>query len=185
MSKKQKGSLKTRELLYDLENKLHGLIMREHAEIRDELSQMGSVVSDAIKTLMQSLNGLNTQLQKQGQIVQEMASATDAEENENLHQGYQALGQMVNQNITVVVRSFQFEDIVQQLIGHCRARSEGLEQLVDQLSEDVNVLKNSSQGDSMQVLSAMQVKIAEVGKKLEKENPVKQTSMGAGGIELF
>lgn len=185
MSIKPEESSETRALLYGLENKLHGLIMREHAEIRDELSQMGSVVSDAIKTLMQSLNGLNTQLQKQGKIVQEMASATDAEENEKQHQDYQALGQMVNQNITVVVRSLQFEDIVQQLIGHCRARSEGLEQLVDQLSQDVNILKNASQGDSIQVLSAMQLKIAEVGKKLEKENPVKQTSMGAGGIELF
>lgn len=185
MSIKQVEPTEAGALLYGLVNELHGLITREHTEIRDELSQMGSVVSDAIKTLMLSLNGLNAQLNQQNQMIQKMAVVVDVAESEQLQNEYQALNKMVNQNITVVVRSLQFEDILQQLIGHCRARSEGLEDLVDQLNLDVDMLKNAPQDKAKEVMSDMQAKISEVGKKLEKENPVKQTSMGAGGIELF
>ena len=185
MSMKQDESSDIQALLFGLENELHGLMKREHAEIRDELSQMGLVVSDAISTLMQSLNGLSEQIKEQNELVRNIATAAGNTESEKKQQAYHALSDKVNQNINAVVRSFQFEDIVQQLVSHCRARSDGLEQLVDQLNENVNKLKNSSQGDAKQVFSVMRTDIAKVRKELEKENPVKQTSMGVGEIELF
>lgn len=184
MSTEQDGSSDIQTLLYELETGLYGLIKREHIEIRDELSQMGSVVSDAIKTLVQSLNSLSVQLKEQTKLVAEMTVEGDAAGMERQRE-YQALSRMIDQNLSAVVRSFQFEDIVQQLVSHCRTRSDGLEQLFERLNRDVAQLKNASHDESGKILSAMQVDVAIVRKQLEKENPVKQTSMGAGGIELF
>lgn len=185
MSTKQEESSEIQSLLYSLEGELYGLIKREHAEISDELAQMGSVVSDAIKTLMQSLNSMSTQLKEQNELVRQMAASADNAESEKQHDDYQALSKMLNQNITTVVRSFQFEDIVQQLVTHCGTRSGNLEQLFDRINQNVIELKNANFDESGQVLSVMKADIAKVSEDLKKENPVKQTSMGAGGIELF
>ena len=122
MSIKQDESSEVQSLLYDLEGELYVLIKREHAEISDELSQMGLVVSDAIKTLVQSLNSLSGQLKEQNELVPLIASAADDAESEKHQQAYHAVSKMVNQNITAVVRSFQFEDIVQQLVTQCGTR---------------------------------------------------------------
>ncbi|MDH5612307.1 MAG: hypothetical protein OEY66_07625 [Gammaproteobacteria bacterium] len=184
MNTKQDGSSEIRTLLYELEEGLYGLIKREHYEIRDELSQMGSVVSDAIKTLVKSLNNLSVQLKEQNKLIEDIALMGDALGIEK-QQEYRALSKMIDQDISAVVRSFQFEDIVQQLVSHCRTRSDGLEQLFERLNQDVSKLKNATHDESGKILSAMQVDVAKVRKQLEKENPVKQTSMGAGGIELF
>ena len=185
MSTKQDESSDIQTLLYDLEGELYGLIKREHAEISDELSQMGLVVSDAIKTLVQSLNSLSGQLKEQNELVQSIATSADSAESEKQQQEYQALSQMVNRNITAVVRSFQFEDIVQQLVAHCGTRSENLEQLFDRINQNVDDLKNADQNKSGQILSTMKQDIAKVSEDLKKENPVKQTSMDVGGIEIF
>ena len=91
----------------------------------------------------------------------------------------------MNQNITAVVRSFQFEDIVQQLVAHCSSRSENLEQLFDRVNQNVDELKNADQTESGRILSVMMADVAKISDDLKKENPVKQTSMGEGGIELF
>jgi ABC-type transporter Mla subunit MlaD len=184
VSTKQDGSAEIQALLYELEEGLYDLIKREHYEIRDELTQMGSVVNDAIKTLVKSLNSLSVQLKEQNELVENIA-ATDDGAGTEMQQDYRALSRMIDQNISAVVRSLQFEDIVQQLVSHCRTRSDGLEQLFERLNQDVSKLKNTSHDESGQILSAMQVDVAKVRKQLEKENPVKQTSMGAGGIELF
>ncbi|MCW8830461.1 MAG: hypothetical protein OQK32_02965 [Gammaproteobacteria bacterium] len=185
MSTKQDESSEIQSLLYDLEGELYVLIKREHAEISDELSQMGSVVSDAIKTLMQSLNSLSGQLKEQNDLMQKIVSAVDDVESEKQQQAYHAVSKMVNQNITAVVRSFQFEDIVQQLVNHCSTRSANLEQLFDRVNQNVEELKKAGQVESERVLSMMKTDIAKVSEDLKKENPVKQTSMGAGEIELF
>ena len=183
MSIKQNESAEIQSLLYKLEGELHVLFKREHAEIRDELSQMGSVVSDAIKTLVQSLNSLSSQINEQDELVLKMAVLAGSIETES--QQYQELSKMVRQNIIAVVRSLQFEDIVQQLVSHCRSRSDGLEQLIDRLNQNFNILKNTTQGEAEQVLLVMKADVAKVRMDLEKENPVKQTSMGVGKIELF
>lgn len=185
MSIKQDKSSDIQSLLYDLEGELYVLIKREHAEISDELSQMGLVVSDAIKTLVQSLNSLSGQLKEQNELVQQISSAVDDLESEKHQQAYHAVSKMVNQNITAVVRSFQFEDIVQQLVAHCSSRSENLEQLFDRVNQNVDELKNADQTESGRILSVMMADVAKISDDLKKENPVKQTSMGEGGIELF
>jgi len=185
VSTKQDESSDIQSLLYDLEGELYVLIKREHAEISDELSQMGLVVSDAIKTLVQSLNSLSGQLKEQNELVSLIASAADDAESEKQQLAYHAISKMVNQNITTVVRSFQFEDIVQQLVTHCGTRSENLEQLFDRINQNVEDLKNAAKGESEYILSVMKTDIAKISEELKKENPVKQTSMGAGKIELF
>ncbi|MCK5001545.1 MAG: hypothetical protein KAS57_00865, partial [Gammaproteobacteria bacterium] len=86
MSTNQDESSEIESLLYDLEGELYHLIKREHAEISDELSQMGLVVNDAIKTLVQSLNSLTGQLKEQNELVHKIASAVDDVESEKQQQ---------------------------------------------------------------------------------------------------
>lgn len=185
MNNTQNKSSDIESLLYDLEKDLYVLIKREHAEISDELSQMGLVVSDAIKTLVSSLNSMSTQLKEQNELVQNIASAANDVDSEKQQQAYHALSKMINQNITSVVRSFQFEDIVQQLVAHCGTRSENLEQLFDRINSNVAELKNASGEESGIILSSMKADVEKISEDLKKENPVKQTSMGTGNIELF
>lgn len=185
MSTNQDKASDTQSLLYDLEGELYKLIKREHIEISDELSQMGMVVSDAIKTLVQSLHSLSGQLKKQDELVRKIVSAVDKVESKKQQQIYDEYSKTINQSITNVVRSFQFEDIVQQLVAHCSSRSENLEKLFDRINRNVDELKSANKEESEQILSMMQSDVAKISADLKKENPVKQTSMEAGKIELF
>ncbi|MDH3342196.1 MAG: hypothetical protein OEM07_00575, partial [Gammaproteobacteria bacterium] len=117
--------------------------------------------------------------------VQNIAAAVDDVESEKYQQAYHTLSKAVSHDITTVVRSFQFEDIVQQLVAHCGTRSDNLERLFDRINNNVDELISSPQHDSEKILAVMKADIATVSETLKKENPVKQTSMGEGGIELF
>ena len=176
------------EMLYGLADDLHYLVNREHQVIGDELDQMSALVSDAIKTLVKSFNNLNINMVDQAELVQEIVAAGGNDKGNNTanyQQEFLKLGQEMKQNIATTVRSFQFEDIVQQLVVHCRTRSNGMEQLFSRLDKGLEQLKTAEKQQTIQIVNDMQKDVAEVRALLERENPVKQDSMRAGGIELF
>jgi methyl-accepting chemotaxis protein len=178
----------TQDVLYGLADNLNYLVNREHQIIGDELEQMSALVSDAIKTLVKSFNNLNINMVDQAELVQEIVSAASSEKNNSTdehQQEFLKLGQEMKQNIATTVRSFQFEDIVQQLVVHCRTRSNGMEQLFSRLDKGLKQLKMAEKEQAIQIVNDMQKDVAEVRELLERENPVKQDSMSAGGIELF
>jgi methyl-accepting chemotaxis protein len=178
----------TQAVLYDLADNLHYLVNREHQIIGDELDQMSALVSDAIKTLVKSFNNLNINMVDQAELVEKIVVACGSGEEKNTT-GYQQeflkLGHEMKQNIATTVRSFQFEDIVQQLVIHCRTRANGMEQLFTRLDKGLEQLKTAEQKQAIQIVNDMQKDVADVRALLERENPVKQNSMQAGGIELF
>lgn len=188
MSNNKNEPSDTQTVLYGLADDLHYLVTREHQIIGDELEQMSSLVSDAIKTLVKSFNNLNINMVDQAELVQKIVASQAGEKAKQAaecQQEFVKLSQEMKQNIATTVRSFQFEDIVQQLVVHCSTRSNGMEQLFTRLDKGLKQLKTAEKHESAQIVNDMQKDVAEVRALLERENPVKQQSMSAGGIELF
>jgi len=188
VSKKKLESSETQGVLYKLADDLHYLVNREHQIIGDELEQMSSLVSDAIKTLVKSFNNLNINMADQAQLVQEIVASASAGKGKNTascQEEFLKLSRDMKQNIATTVRSFQFEDIVQQLVVHCRTRSDGMEQLFTRLDSGLAQLKTADEQQAVQIVDIMRKDVAELRALLERANPVKQDSMRAGGVELF
>jgi hypothetical protein len=178
----------TEDVLYGLADDLHYLVSREHQVIGDELDQMSALVSDAIKTLVKSFNNLNINMADQSELVKKIvAAASDgaAKNVDDIQEDFLKHSLEMKQNIATTVRSFQFEDIVQQLVVHCRTRSNGMEQLFSRLDKGLAELKVAKGKEASQIMESMSKDVAELRELLERENPVKQDSMRAGGIELF
>lgn len=188
MSKKQNKISDTQTVLYGLADDLHYLVNREHQIIGDELEQMSALVSDAIKTLVKSFNNLNINMVDQSDLVEKIVAAANSKipnSTADNQEEFVELTREMKRNIAATVRSFQFEDIVQQLVVHCRTRSDGMERLFTRLDKGLTQLKTAEEKQAIKIVNNMRKDVADLRALLERENPVKQDSMKAGGIELF
>lgn len=190
MGKVNTESSDLREAIYGLAEDLNRLVSRENQILQGELGQVSTLVGDAIKMLVESFNNLIGQVVEQENLVQfivaEVLNSSD-QEVEQLGR-ISELSQQINQNVASATRSLQFDDIVQQLIIHSHRRTKQMEQLFAGLNKKLSELKVVEPQDSTQIakyLEAMQEEINRFRVALEKTNPVKQTSMGAGKAELF
>ncbi len=188
-----KGIIESSDLraaIYALADDLNQLVSREHQILQDELGQVSTLVGDAIKMLVESFNSLNRELAEQENLIQLfIAEVLDSNDQEVEQLGrISALSKQINQNVVTVTRSLQFDDIVQQLVTHSHHRTEKMEELFAGLFEKLSELKVAEPQDATLVakyLEAMHEEITHCRVALEKANPVKQTSMGAGKAELF
>lgn len=188
-----KGSTESsdlREAVYGLAEDLNRLVSREHQIMQGELGQVSTLVGDAIKTLVESFNNLNGQVAEQENLIQFIVAEVLNSSDQELEQlgRISELSQQINQNVASAIRSLQFEDIVQQLVTHSHRRTKQMEQLFAGLTKKLSELKVVEPQDSTQIakyLEAMQEEINRFRVALEKTNPVKQTSIGAGKAELF
>lgn len=188
VSNRKTESPDAQTVLYGLADDLHYLVNREHQIIGDELDQMSALVSDAIKTLVRSFNNLNINMVDQAELVQKIIAAQDNGKGNNAvvqQEDFFKLSQEMKKNIAATVQSFQFEDIVQQLVVHCRTRSNSMERLFTRLDKGLKQLKTAGKQQAIQIVNDMQKEVADVRALLDRENPVKQNSMRAGGIEFF
>ena len=190
MDKDKTESSDLREAVYILAEDLNQLVSREHQIIQGELGQVSTLVDDAIKTLVESFNSLNEQVAEQANLVQYIVTEVSDSGNHEVEQLTRIfeLSQQINQNVASATRSLQFDDIVQQLVTHSHRRTEQMEQLFAGLYQKLSDLKAAEPHGSNQIvkyIEAMQEEIARSRAALEKANPVKQTSMGAGKAELF
>jgi iron-sulfur cluster repair protein YtfE (RIC family) len=195
MDKDKTESSDLAEAIYNFADDLNGLVSRENQILQGELSQVSMLVGDAIKTLVESFNSLNDQVAEQADIVQcIVAQVTDPQASDSGDRQVEQLAriselnQQINQNVASATRSLQFDDIVQQSVAHSHNRAEQMEQLFVGLYEKLSELKVAEPQDATLVakyLEAMHEEITHCRVALEKANPVKQTSMGAGKAELF
>jgi len=190
MNKGNTESSDLREAVYGLAEDLNRLVSREHQILQGELGQVSTLVGDAIKTLVESFNSLNGQVAEQENLVRIIvAEVLDSNDQEPEQVGrISELSRQINQNVASATRSLQFDDIVQQLVTHSQRRTEQMEQLFAGLTKKLSELSVVESQDSAQIakyIEAMQEEISHFRAMLEKTNPVKQTSMGAGKAELF
>jgi len=86
----------------------------------------------------------------------------------------------IHEEIGVAVRALQFEDIVTQLLGYIRKPLETLQHLVHVLEAMPHTLDSAQ----LRTLEATLAQLRPVAETVP-HNPVAQTSMSAGDVELF
>ena len=195
MNKTSNEQSEFREFLYGLIDDISDLIIREHQALNDELNQISLLVRDSAQTIDESFNELKDDIAKQSENVQ-LASKKLAEleteqkliQLEHIAKITEEITDKINKNVFTVVRCLQFEDIVQQLVGHSRRRVEKMETLLSRTTKNIEALKINNSGDKESILEALdeiQEDIICVKEELEKENPVRQHSIEAGKVDLF
>jgi len=96
----------------------------------------------------------------------------------------------IKDNVVVAIRSLQFEDIARQAVLQTQGDLMGLKSLMEEICTALNEISNekieSGCGSKLK-LSEIRDRLSELKTKLqvEKSNPVHQSSMNEGGVELF
>jgi methyl-accepting chemotaxis protein len=121
---------------------------------------------------LQSKQRVQSTMTRIGQINHDMADlATKIDQHAS----------QVSVEVNAAVTALQFQDMSSQLIGHAQSRINNVAQLVEIISNQIELSSDLSSGLS-QARSAMRSK-AEV--ESNRNHPVKQESMSSGDIELF
>ena len=121
---------------------------------------------------LQSKQRVQSTMTRIGQINHDMADlATKIDQHAS----------QVSVEVNAAVTALQFQEMSSQLIGHAQSRINNVAQLVEIISNQIELSSDLSSGLS-QARSAMRSK-AEV--ESNRNHPVKQESMSSGDIELF
>ena len=109
-----------------------------------------------------------------------------------------ALGQLggiadeVDVQVGRAITALQFQDIVSQLLGHVGRRVDAIDDVSRHLGELAQTLqRNAARPDATDALQSLQSETHRVSERLKDmaqitaNNPVSQTEMNQGGIELF
>jgi len=94
----------------------------------------------------------------------------------------------VDDNVSLAVRSLQFEDIVSQILTQVDQQTSGLQQFADQLDNTINTLQgNVSDGGECQLqLGNLQSAVSQARNRFQSSSANKtQSSMQDGDVELF
>jgi uncharacterized phage infection (PIP) family protein YhgE len=199
----------------DLSYEMDLLVMQVDASAKDmlghvheELSQMRSLISDAIEVLQNSFNDLSHESKEQIGVVQEVLEKlqaaqksnsnidalynTDDETSQFLDAKLSKLSEstkQIDQGINSAVRSLQFEDIVRQLTLSSEKHLDYLDAVLAALDEGVRDL-NSQHISVPEYIVGLHELRAQIGQleaecKVEAERSVSQKTMQQGEVELF
>lgn len=93
----------------------------------------------------------------------------------------------VDDNVSVAVRSLQFEDIVSQILGQLDGQTNNLQQFADQIGNSFHQLQGnvSSGSDCQEQLGTLQGAISQARGSLESSSSSSKSSMQDGDVELF
>jgi len=113
--------------------------------------------------------------------------------NRQITEHLDEIGDFTNQikgNVTLAVRSLQFEDIVRQAVLQTQANLESLKSLMEATCNDMDDLGKGGNEDGREYavrLREIRDRLLEAKTKLmqEQHKPVHQSSMAEGSVELF
>ncbi len=93
----------------------------------------------------------------------------------------------VDDNVSIAVRSLQFEDIVSQILGQLDGQTNNLQQFADQIDNSVHQLQGSvsSGSDCQEQLGTLQGAISQARGSLASSSSSSKSSMQDGDVELF
>jgi methyl-accepting chemotaxis protein len=169
--------------------------------VHEELSQMRSLISDAIEVLQNSFNDLSHESKEQIGVVQDVLDRLQAaqESSTSINDFSQLLDtklsklsestKQIDQGINSAVRSLQFEDIVRQLTLSSEKHLDYLDAVLATLDGGVRDL-NSQHISVPEYIVGLHELRAQIGQleeecKVEAERSVSQKTMQQGEVELF
>jgi len=173
-------------ILTGLAEDIVSLMLREHHSIHKELGHVSHMISDASATLTASFDELNRIAAKQQKIL-ERTQQSD-QDNTEPTMNHTALQQQFKKNQLNIVTALQFDDIVQQLTKHAQNRTRQIQlmfkKLADSIEESKKLDYEYTSEFSTKIL-ALKREVNDLRTELEKETPVKQSSLVTGKTELF
>lgn len=191
-------------LVQQIENSTKDMLERVH----EELSQMRSLISDAIEILQNSFNDLDQESKEHHRVVQEVLKKLqaaqisktniagmidrDGELEELLDSQLSKLSESserIDKGINDAVRSLQFEDIARQLTLSSEKHLDYLEAVLGTVDVGIRNL-NSQHINVPEYIVGLhelksQVDQLEAEFKAEAQRSVSQESMRQGDVELF
>jgi len=174
-------------LLSELAEDLTRLMIREHQYIYDELEHVRNLARDATRSLTSSFDEMNILAIEQTTMVTLALQLNNANNKELLEQCKRS-EKHYRANQVKIVTALQFDDIVQQLTKHAQNRAMSIREMFKRLDGALKEFKHLDQKDDPEFISKiLQLKqdVAKFRTELEKENPVKQSSLSIGRTELF
>ena len=177
MDKHDKNNQDQRDLLISLLDEHNQLSARVIHLLKEDLSQTSNIVNDVIKNLINSFNMINKNIDSL--IDNSNPDAVNKINDEKIIAD-------IKSSINIIQRCLQFEDIVQQLIVHSTHIIEQKEKLLVKITDEIQKISTgqdyTAQNESL--IRAIHA-IKNSAEIIEKESPVKQSSLERGKIELF
>jgi len=174
------------ESLHNLADELSQLIVREHQILQGEMCQVRVLVSDAVKSLDSNFRSLSARASEQSAILDEVVESGRVDKKQQ--QKLSEISDEISSHTSTTIRALQFDDIVQQLAGHTCDRIARMQELFAELEDKLTNIKKLEVMDAdgiQQYIEKMRDEVESFRAKLEKENPVRQSSMSEGKIEIF
>jgi uncharacterized membrane protein YgaE (UPF0421/DUF939 family) len=191
-------------LVQQIENSAKDMLERVH----EELSQMRSLISDAIEVLQNSFNDLNHESKQQNRVVQEVleklrAAQASKQHIENMLEEDEELAVLldsqlsklsesskrIDKGINDAVRSLQFEDIARQLTVSSDRHLGYLEAVLGTVETGIRELNSQHITVPEYIVGLHELKAQvdqlEAECMAEAQRSVSQQSVQKGEIELF
>lgn len=174
-------------ILSDLADDLVYLMIREHQYIHQELEHVRQLVGDATRSLTAGFDEINILAIEQNTMIT-LASQLNTTDNEALLEQCKRVDNKHRDNRVRIVTALQFDDIVQQLTKHAQNRARRIQDTFKKLADTLKELKTLDHKNDPAFISRVQeIKhdVESLRIELEKENPVKQSTLTIGRTELF
>jgi len=174
-------------MLANLADDIINLMLREHQSIHTELEDVSKLIGDASKSLTASFDELNTITANHNLLLTEKLQETNTEDK-TLLEASNNIDKKIKKNQLNIVTALQFDDIVQQLTKHSQSRTSHIQLMFKKLAASLEELKKLdyeyNPAFNSRILELKQ-DIQKLRTELEKESPVKQSSLTTGKTELF
>ena len=177
MNETSTDNAEANEMLASLANDIVNLMLREHQSIHQELDHVSKLIGDASKSLTSSFDEINTIAVKQNALLSKDNKETSSD-----------LSVELKKNQLNVVTALQFDDIVQQLTKHSQSRTRHIQVMFNKLAaylEEIKKLEYKATPEFNDRVHELRDDVTKLRIELEKENPVKQSSLSTGKAELF
>ena len=182
--------------IHELQNTLHNLsedlsrlVITEQRALGGDLARMSNLLKEAAHNLRDCFSAMSNQLTEQSaQLRRRQSRSVDGNPANKDIESLLSSTNEISSHVATAVRALQFEDILQQMIGHSRKRISQIENVFTLVQKQIEGLKDIKQEDKDRILSVLrtcQDEIAEVQQVLNVTSPVKQESLKSGDVELF
>lgn len=171
--------------IHNLSDDISDIVIREQQVMNDDLDRMSNMLREAARNLRECFSAMSNQLAQQSA---ELRTRSAQAKNDTDIQNLLSTTNEISSHVGNAVRALQFEDILQQLIGHSRLRASEIEKMFVTMHQQVEGLYESEDQDNTEIMSVLkkcQEDIEAVRDALNLSNPVKQESLDKGDVELF
>ncbi|MDH5479424.1 MAG: hypothetical protein OEX11_01505 [Nitrosomonas sp.] len=153
--------------------------------IKEDLSQVDRLVSDAINNLVISFKFINELTKSHHEMVtaiEKLAAPEGSKPILALLKKQMVVADKIESELDTAVTSLQFGDLVTQLIGHSARQMETLQSVLQRVDRKLDLKAQKKSVDEINAKITHAITVANSG---TKKKPVVQQNMQMGDIELF